>query len=208
MNKVFGVGLSRTGTRSLATALGILGFKTAHFPSDERTQLEVLACCRTGNVAKLSILKSHDALTDTPVCCIYKSLDSVYPNSKFILTVRRKESWLISCERYWRETLGKRLDNAPNQSYADFINFINLHLYGTQVFSLEKFSSVYDDYLQEVTEYFEGRQGHFLVLDICSGEGWAELCAFLNVERCSSPFPRENLSGQDAFGVSQIKNQS
>lgn len=33
--KVFGIGLSRTGTTSLGTALNQLGIKTIHYPHDE-----------------------------------------------------------------------------------------------------------------------------------------------------------------------------
>ena len=35
--KVFGLGLSRTGTTSLGRALNILGIKTIHYPCDKKT---------------------------------------------------------------------------------------------------------------------------------------------------------------------------
>jgi hypothetical protein len=40
MTKVFGIGLSRTGSMSLTEALTILGFRALHFPADPVTQRE------------------------------------------------------------------------------------------------------------------------------------------------------------------------
>jgi len=37
--KVFGIGLSRTGTYSLSKALDVLGFYTIHYPIDPTTLL-------------------------------------------------------------------------------------------------------------------------------------------------------------------------
>lgn len=41
--KVFGIGLSRTGTVSLATALTALGIEARHYPHDPITQEELAA---------------------------------------------------------------------------------------------------------------------------------------------------------------------
>ncbi len=104
--KVFGIGLSRTGTTSLTQALHLLGYKAIHFPHDSVTRAQVyhffdseLQCL------SLALLQEADAITDTPVCCLYKALDQAYPGSKFILTVREKHSWLRSCRSLWLEEL-------------------------------------------------------------------------------------------------------
>ena len=75
MSKVFGIGLSRTGTTSLTLALKALGYQAAHFPSDDDTRREVTAhVLAGGGPIELTILKELDALTDTPVCSLPKPL--------------------------------------------------------------------------------------------------------------------------------------
>ena len=105
--KIFGVGLSRTGTTSLNRALQILGINSMHFPCDKTTRQELYEFFARQSQGmpiapsiSLSALNYCDAITDTPACCIYKSLDVVYPNVKFILTIRDKTSWLNSREAF------------------------------------------------------------------------------------------------------------
>src|SRR3954451_20670364 len=100
--RIFGLGLSRTGTTSLTDALELLGYRTIHFPADGRTRNEMLAFfATTGGPLRLSLLESADALTDTPVCATFEALDATYPGSRFILTTREKDSWLESCRAFW-----------------------------------------------------------------------------------------------------------
>ncbi len=66
-NKVFGIGLSKTGTKSLVKALKILGYKSVHYPRN------------------LNVLKNYDAAADISVAHAFKELDKKYPKSKFIL---------------------------------------------------------------------------------------------------------------------------
>jgi len=41
--KIFGLGLSKTGTSSLTDALNLLGVKAVHYPHDQRTYEELRA---------------------------------------------------------------------------------------------------------------------------------------------------------------------
>ena len=84
--KIFGIGLSKTGGTSLAKALIILGYRARR----ARTMKEI---------------RSHDASTDSVVAWRYEILDSRFPDSKFILTVREIESWLESCRKHFARTL-------------------------------------------------------------------------------------------------------
>ena len=178
--KVFGLGLSKTGTTSLAAALNTLGIKTIWYPHDEKTLAEL----RSG-VYRLSILEEYDGAVDTPIVPYYAQLDNVYPNSKFILTIREKNSWLRSAENHWKgATTGRniRLDS--------FREFIRSAVYGTVVFNPDRFSWVYDTHERNVRQYFEDRPNDLLILDICGGEGWEKLCGFLDLETTPHiPFP-------------------
>ncbi|NIQ13131.1 MAG: hypothetical protein GTO02_01590, partial [Candidatus Dadabacteria bacterium] len=79
--KIFGIGLSRTGTTSLNKALEILGYKSIHWPSNN----QILTDICDGRF-KWDILQTYDALTDIHGAAFYREFDKEYLNSKFILT--------------------------------------------------------------------------------------------------------------------------
>lgn len=190
--KVFGIGLSRTGTTSLTRAFGILGYRAVHFPADAATQAEVSAFLRTpADALRLSLLESVDAVTDTPIAGTYRALDRAYPGSAFVLTVRDRESWLRSCETYWESFLSNLYVAGVN---AQYVRLINRHVYGTERFDSQTFATVRRRHQTQVRAYFDGRGNDFLVLDICGGEGWTKLCALLGVAVPTRPFPHANAS--------------
>lgn len=182
--KIFGLGLSKTGTSSLEEALNILGFPTIHYPFDLATYNEL----RRGEY-KLSILQQYRGIVDIPVAPYYAQLDKAYPGSKFILTVRNIESWLKSAEKHW-ELMMKWWHNYPE--FKKFHEFIGAAVYGSIEFNEGRFRFVYNTHVKNVIDYFSGRDNDLLVIDICSGEGWKKLCEFLQVPLPEVPFPHAN----------------
>ena len=190
--KVFGIGLSKTGTGSLTEALTLLGYRTLHWPADLVTQVEVYRFFATGEAGiHLSVLNDHDALTDTPVCCLYQALDKAYPGSKFILTVREKQAWLRSYHGHWHR-YPPMFSERPDSLVAHYSHFLNERLYGTQSADPQILSRAYDRYTAEVFDYFRERPQDLLLLDICGGDGWSKLAPFLGVATPEVPFPWEN----------------
>lgn len=184
-NKVFGIGLSRTGTFSLATALNALGIPTRHFPEDHRTFEQL----RTGDF-DLDVLDHYRGLCDTPVVTYYAQLDRLFPGSRFVLTVRpNTEEWLRSMKKLWRS-----IDDIEENPYT---RFVNTAVYGTWSFAPERFRWVYDTHVANVRRYFARRPNHFLELDICGGEGWEKLAPFLGLTPCSTPFPHMDILRRD-----------
>lgn len=200
--KVFGIGLSRTGTKSLTNALNRLGFRISHFPIDEVTLREL-----TIGKYNLSLLDHYDGITDVTVAPFYAQLDTIYPGSKFILTMRDKEAWLPAVERHWAtraapdyqtakkakagplEALGLRQRRSQKEiRRLEMKQFVRAATYGIYRFNRERFSYVYDLHCKNATEYFENRPGSLLSLDITAGQGWAELCPFLNLPVIDEPF--------------------
>ncbi len=182
--KVFGLGLSKTGTTSLGDALNLLGIKTIHYPFDSNTYNEL----RSGNY-NLSILKKYQAIVDTPVAPFYAQLDKVFPGSKFILTVREIESWLRSIKKH-REVMGKRKSSNPD--FERFREFMGAVVYGSLGFNEDRYRFVYETHLKNVLNYFENRPDDLMVIDICKGEGWGHLCSFLSVPVPDVSFPHSN----------------
>lgn len=184
--KVFGIGLSKTGTSSLTAALDILGIRSIHFPHDDRTFDEL----RRGQY-RLSILDEFQSATDTPIAPFYAQLDRAWPGSKFILTVRERASWLRSAEAHWRVL--KEGPRAHDAQFQAFVDFVNACVYGCTHFNAERFAFAYELHCRNVLEYFAARPRELLVLDICGGAGWPSLCAFLGVpEPAGVPFPHAN----------------
>jgi hypothetical protein len=164
--KIFGIGLERTGTTSLAAAMRRIGFTTHHFPRS------------TNEIAEA------DFSNDITVACRYRDLDRLYPGSKFILTVREEEAWLDSCERWYGSLLQNRVLDFTGMAAA-------LYLYGIEVFDREIWRAGRAYHERGVLAHFADRPGDLLVIDICGGEGWEKLLPFL--AGAMPPFPCENV---------------
>ncbi len=182
--KVFGLGLSKTGTSSLNEALNILGVRSIHYPHDEQTLAEL----KDGNY-QLSLLEKYQGLTDLPAVPFYAQFDRAYPGSKFILTVRESTSWLHSCQMHW-QLLDQWQDQFPEFKRSH--EFLSACVYGTLSFSRDRFAFVYEAHALNVQRYFQDRNEDFLLLDICGGEGWERLCPFLELQKPEVPFPHAN----------------
>lgn len=177
-NKIFGIGLSKTATTSLVRALRLLGYETKDFPS-----LRYIP--GFAFYIKPHQLEQYEAFTDAAVIPFYKKLDRQFPNSKFIYTIRDRESWLKSCEKYPR--FQRPIYNLP-------LKVIKLRrtLYKTVKFDEQKFTAAYEKHHQDVLDYFANRPDDLLILDICGGEQWQPLCAFLNQPIPEQAFPFAN----------------
>ncbi len=170
--KIFGVGLSRTGTRTLTEALRLLDFSAVHF------------------LANLDRLDNYDAAFDTPVAANFELLDRRYPGSKFIHTVRDLEPWLESCRRFF-ELSGAALQRADFQR-------LHIQLYETASFDADLFAAGYRRHETRVRDYFRDRPEDFLIMDICAEiDGWPELCGFLGRPIPGEPFPWQNSAAAD-----------
>ena len=178
--KIFGIGLSKTGTTSLAGALSMLGYKTRDYIGVTRYVPHDLS-----TISKEE-LDAYDAFTDTPIPSFYRELDAAFPGSKFILTVRDTEGWLKSCKKQFTVRHAEIQNDATRRLTHD--------LYGCTVFDEEKFATGYAKFVEGVKDYFKNRPQDLLVLDLCGGEGWQELCGFLGKPVLNAPFPVSNVT--------------
>jgi len=147
---ILGIGLPRTGTYSLTVALNYLGYKTKHYPKT------------------IESLKEYDAACEVrfPIT----ELENMYPNSKYIVTVRDIDDWLWSCT-------------------AHFKNYKK----GWNPFWLENWTEHYRN-KQKSLKFFATRTDKILILNIIEGEGWNKICHFLNKKVPNIPFPKTNRS--------------
>lgn len=174
---IFGIGLGKTGTKSLATALNLLGFRCLHDWVAVKRAMQVE---RERGLPLLSTLVDrYDAFVDFPIWREYPTLDRTYPGSKFIWTVRDLNSWLDSRKRHIEFRVIRKLRGEPNvPSRTEYDESRERRLY----FKHHK----------RVAEYFKNREKDVLVLDICGGDGWEKLCTFLDKPVPQTPFPSIN----------------
>jgi len=133
-----------------------------------------------------AIVEKYDAFTDTPVARVYRELDSVYPGSKFILTVRPIDSWMESMRRMRKGFAILKMLPKVRHLIHD--------LSGTTSLANEAaLKAGFVRHSRNVREYFGERLGKdLLVLDVGAGDAWDKLCAFLGRKRPSIPFPHYN----------------
>jgi Sulfotransferase domain len=177
--KIFGIGLSRTGTVSLTKALIQLGIEAKHYPNDRATQDELKRAQYS-----LSILQEVQALLDIPVAPYYAQFDEIYPDAKFILTTRPTDAWLVSVENHYRLYVEHMRD--------DFDDYVMACVYGTLHFSRDRFTYVKELHERNVREYFSERAEKLLVFDVFRGDSWPELCRFLDYPIPNVAYPHRN----------------
>lgn len=167
--KVLGVGYPRTGTKTLGACFRTFGYRNATWDA------ELYEKYLSGDIEDiLQHAAEFDSFEDLPWCNIYKEFDKRFPNSKFILTVRREES-------LWYQSYRTHEYFLANEKYLP----LSGPLY-------ESSMSLYRDHNRAVREYFRDRPDHFLEVCWEADHGWNELASFLNVAHPKVKFPHKN----------------
>ncbi len=178
-NKIFGIGLSRTGTTSLGVALLYLGIRTAHYVTDDQTY------------------RQARALLDTPVFVDFEKLDKQYPGSRFIYTQRDPDAWVDSFrDKLLDGPMNQRQDTRnphPPHAFTRMNQRVYRELFG-RIDGLTD-AVLRDGFLRHrdrVMQYFSGRSDDLLVITIDEDDDestWNRLCEFVGLEIPGS-FPR------------------
>ena len=183
--KVFGIGMFKTGTTSLENALRILGLNhinnTTFFDGDSfsflNRNVKNIVCdydyksfTDGENVKIKDAINSFDAFSDHPWMWCYQKAFELYPNAKYILTTRKDEISLGNSDwNFWLANEAKEKDIPPKEEF--------IHRYKT--------------HNTLAREFFAGNS-NFIELCFENGDGWNELCEFLNVPIPPVGFPHSN----------------
>jgi len=165
--RCWGIGLGRTGTTTLCTALRVLGYANViHNPTFEQ-------------------IRTADGGSDNGVTIYYKYIDYKFPGSKFVLTVRDLDLWLPSIKYI--------TDKFPVQSREEDDPIKRrMLLYGSVAFDRDLYIRAYFRHLDDVRLYFRNRPHDLLEMDITRGDGWEKLCPFLGLPIPKEQFPHLN----------------
>ncbi len=178
--KVFGVGLSRTGTRSLCEALTLLGYKTAH------CTVEGGGLINPDRFAD----GEYDAAADIATAGQFEEFARLYPDARFILTLRDLDAWLRSLRgHFFRNPEEIERFRAP----GDPLCAVFQRAYGARPpleWSDDWWAARYSAHKERVFLHLVKRLNHLLKLRICEGDSWGPLCEFLDEPVPDVPFPR------------------
>jgi len=180
--KVFGIGLPKTGTKTLGECFERLGFKHRSFDMDLAAQV------KKGELENVLIeAANYDTFEDWPWFLIYRELDRRFPGSKFILTLRKDVDAYLSSLRRHHDCQGIRNDDFDKPRWWDTVFGIPPNQW-----DYARSAGNYERHRREVLEYFQDRPDDLLVVCWETGDGWDELCRFLNKRHPDKPFPHEN----------------
>ncbi|WP_376691947.1 sulfotransferase family protein [Wenzhouxiangella sp. EGI_FJ10409] len=175
--KVVGVGFSKTGTSTLAECLRTLGYRHCSF-NRELTR----AVANGETMSALEKLRGFDSAADWPWPFLYREIDQTYPDTLFVLTVRRDAMT-------WVQSLKRQAEKRPGSPYREVV-YGRRHPHGHE----EEMIARYEAHNSAVRAYFSSEPGR--LLEVCweTGSGWGELCEFLDKPNPNLPLPHANPS--------------
>ena len=187
--KVFGIGFYKTGTTTLFEALKVLGYRAVNgdklgsYPgADDGATL--IRQIDAGDF-RLPTFEMFDAFTDNPYFHIWRQIYELYPDGRYILTVRDEQRWIASCVKFYHDRrirpmrlwmFGEHAD--PSRDEA----------------SRQAWLDAYRAHNSAVREHFSGRAAQYLEFDPTSERSWDRLCSFLEAPIPEAPWPHANPS--------------
>lgn len=179
-SKVVGIGLPKTGTTSLGYCLRRFGYKHQTFDMDLALKVKRN---RIDEVMKEA--EKHESFEDWPWFLLYKEFDQKFPNTKFILTLRKDTATYVKSLQRHHDREGIRNKDFIKPHWWDEVHGMDPHQW-----DYEKSAQRYERHNRSVLDYFEGRSDEDLLV-VCweKGDGWHRLCQFLNKQTPAEPFP-------------------
>ncbi len=174
-SKLFGIGMHKTGTSTLAACLRKLQFDLCPEPKG----YELVEDWASGDYRRLfELAERYNAFEDTPWGHpgFYRYLDARFPGSKFILTTRDADNWATSMKRWIAA-----LRTIPGRSEQWKGALVHQAVFGCDQIegNDETYKRVFKRHQEDVADYFKDRPDDLLIVDWEKGHGWAELCRFL-----------------------------
>lgn len=181
-NKVFGLGLARTGTTSMHEAMGLLGLRSA---PDSLPLLDSI---------DIDFLGRYDAFFDNPIPFRYQALNTVCPNSKWIVTQRPLDDWLSSMDWLFGPGLARL---KPDMRVIG--DRVHRQVYGSDRFDEDRLRRVYVQHYGELQEWLRDRESVWVHID--QGCRWEPLCELLGTPVPPIDFPHANKRQRRRFGT-------
>jgi hypothetical protein len=185
--KVVGSGLGRTGTKSMQSALNMLGFGPCHhmvevFAHPDSTALWIEA--GAGRPDWDLIFKDYHAMVDYPGAAYWREIAAHFPDAKILHTVRDPDQWFDSTQATIFAPGGLATTEGPmTPFFMSFMGPFRDRLHDRAFMT---------DYFRRHTQAVKAAIAPERLLIFEVGEGWGRLCKFLGVPIPSDPYPSEN----------------
>jgi len=188
--RVIGAGLGRTATFSLKFALEHLGFGPCYHMAEvfasARRSIPLWLDVVRGEPDWSAVFAGFESTTDYPACTYWRELAAFYPSAKVILTVRDADSWFDSVsETIFSPKMQGSLAGSPVEAMMKGTIF---DAFGGRTSDRSFMTDWFTRRNQSVIDALPPSR----LLVFSPKQGWAPLCAFLDVPVPSAPFPRVN----------------
>ncbi|MFM8927577.1 MAG: sulfotransferase [Rhodoluna sp.] len=219
-NKCFGIGFNKTGTTSLDEAMRSLGLRSRQSEVEFTTTSQMIK----GDYSPfIHAMKDLDFHQDLPVSqgWHFAALDALFPNSRFILTVRDPVSWAESFVSYYSlELLSITYKREPRQQpylatgytqawlshfllASDISNGNENPAYASisidearETIQLPEFKKrltrIYETRNSAIRSYFANRPEDFIEINVSATDCYGRLCRFLGAPVIEAPMPHLN----------------
>jgi hypothetical protein len=129
--------------------------------------------------------KNYESFDDWPWFMMFEELDKTFPNSKFILTLRKDTETYVKSLQGHHEREGIRKPGFVKPKWWN-----DVHGVDPADWDYQKSAERYERHNRSVLDYFGDRRGRDLLV-VCweTGDGWKELAAFLNKHCPNESFP-------------------
>ncbi|PKH56350.1 sulfotransferase family protein [Shewanella sp. Choline-02u-19] len=164
MNKLFIIGLPRTGTTSISVALLDYGFNVAHTAYTKRA------------------FELADVISDSPCFCDYAQLDKLFPGSKFVYLERDLTLWVPSMQMLINKMLANLdlksgiFNPVLKRTFNAVFEFSSTRVPDNK----EHLAKCYQQHKQGVLAYFENRDD-LICIDVSKPSSLSELLTFIGI---------------------------
>src|SRR5690606_15422662 len=138
----------------------------------------------------INLIDQYDSFEDEPWVQLYRLADVMYPEAKFILTIRKDSDT-------WFNSLVNHCDRILFNEHRKFV-------FGT-MYPRERKNEIigkYEQHNSDVIDYFKGRGGKLLVISF-DGENKVDalekICEFLGCEKPRMPVPQKNAAPKKIY---------
>ena len=203
MNKLFIIGLPRTGTTSISIAMLDYNFNVAHTAYTKRA------------------FELADVLSDSPCFSDYQQLDVLFPDSKFVYLDRALSDWIPSIQMLLKKMhtnlepkagiFNPVLKRSFNEAFSLYIKPLNQKgsaktlILNELAFDEDHLTSCYLTHKNQVLDYFSQRDD-LLIINLSDKESLEKLLTFLDIPHDKDvTFPHINI-GKHVSGWREHKH--
>lgn len=193
--KVIGAGYGRTGTLSLKAGLEqVLGGRCYHMETivHDARQLDLWSAWARSpdDLPDLdAMLDGFVAAVDAPMCFYWEELLARHPDARVVLTVRDPDRWVESFQALMRanfQGIWMALFSSRYRAFAGFSRTMGQRFVGS--LRRERLIETFHRHNERVRAVVPADR----LLEFEVKQGWAPLCAFLDVPVPDGPFPHLN----------------